>query len=61
MKPVVVFVGNGENVEIEKKKLEKLVDDAYNAGYTDGRYSNTTPTWGTYPVTTLGASSTSAK
>ena len=47
MKPVILFSDDDGFVKIKQEPLIKLIDDAYNAGYEDGKKSSITitPTW----------------
>lgn len=42
MKPLIFFVQATENniIHITKEDLEKMVQETYNSGFTDGRNSN---------------------
>ena len=46
MKPVVYFdfedIGN-DQVSIDKKRLKEILDEVYQAGYDDGKNSQTIP------------------
>lgn len=49
----IVVIEKNENgkVELTKEELQKMLDDAYYQGYSDGKGSNDTITYPSYPWT----------
>lgn len=39
MKPIVIKEDKDGNVKISAEEIQKMIDDAYEAGYTDGQMS----------------------
>ena len=48
MKPIVITVDEQGNTMLTPEQLQKLIDDAYHEGYTDG-YRSVVITTPTYP------------
>jgi hypothetical protein len=54
MKPIILYVDDGDKVTISKAKLEKLIEDAYMQGKADGTVNTPIVPWSTpdpIPVT----------
>lgn len=50
MKPIILKSDKDGNIIVTPEEIEKMVNDAYNAGYADGRASvPTTVTTPSYP------------
>lgn len=48
MKPIVFYdfyLMDNNKVTIEKEKLDKLLEDVYNAGFKDGKRGYSYPSW----------------
>lgn len=58
---VVVEKNKDGKIELTKEELQKMLDDAYTQGYTDGKGRYETITYPSYPVwyTTTAANTTS--
>ena len=47
---VVIEKNKGGKIELSKEELQKMLDDAYTQGYTDGKGRYETITYPSYPI-----------
>lgn len=53
MKPIVIYPkDNGDKITLTKKEFEEYLDQAYNAGHSDGYAAGKAFNWWSTPITT---------
>ena len=53
MKPIVIYPkDNGDKITLTKKEFEEYLNQAYNAGHSDGYAAGKTFNWRSTPITT---------